>query len=111
MGEAASIKRRYLRRDINTPLSFEFHEEKRSCLMTSLGEGGLYAETVLPLPLGTRLQIGFELPTGYRIVVTSEVKHSLAHNYSSLPPGFGVQFLDLSEKDREAIVDWVEAGV
>jgi hypothetical protein len=50
----------------------------------------------------------FELPDGEKIIVTGEVRHSLENNYGSLPAGFGVQFLDLSESDRQKIISLVE---
>jgi hypothetical protein len=109
--EPTSIRRRYLRKDISVPISFVWEKEKRSCLAITLGEGGLYAETVIPLPLGARLELEFDLPTDVHVKVTGEVRHSLGHDYGTLPAGFGVQFLDLSEKDRKSIIDWVESGV
>lgn len=74
-----------------------------------MGEGGLYAQTLLPPPVGVQLLVEFELPGGYPIKVTSEVRHSLENTYGSLPAGFGVQFLDLSEQDRQKIISVVEA--
>lgn len=103
-----SIKRRYLRKDIATPVKFEWNKEMRSCLTTTLGEGGLYAQTLLPPPVGAIIRVEFELPDGHRIAVNSEVRHSLENTYGSLPAGFGVQFLDLSETDRQRIISLVE---
>jgi hypothetical protein len=107
--ESPSIKRRYLRKDYVTPVSFEWGGETRSCLTTTLGEGGLYAQTLLPPPVGERIRIHFELPSGLKIAVTGEVRHSLENTYGSLPAGFGVQFLDLSESDRQSIIQMVNA--
>ena len=104
-----SIKRRYLRRDLSIPIKFTVDGETRSCLTTTLGEGGLYAQTLLPPPMAAHIKIHFELPENYPIEVTGEVRHSLEHSYGSLPAGFGVQFLDLKEADRQKIISLVEA--
>ena len=104
-----AIKRRYLRKDISTSVSFDWNGETRSCLTTTLGEGGLYAQTLIPPPVGSQIRLSFELPTGRKISVTGEVRHSLENTYGSLPAGFGVQFLDLPEADRLAIVELVNS--
>src|SRR4051812_32258694 len=106
--DSPSIKRRYLRKDSVMPVRYEWNGEQRSCLTTTLGEGGLYAQTLLPPPVGTHIKVEFELPDGHLIQVTGEVRHSLENTYGSLPAGFGVQFLDLSESDRKRIIDLVE---
>ena len=107
--DTTEVKRRYLRKDVGTGVQFILDGETRSCLSVSIGEGGLYAQSVIPPPLGSRMNLEFDLPTGLKIKVTGEVRHVLQNNYGSLPAGFGVQFLDLSEADRQAIVDWVES--
>jgi hypothetical protein len=89
------------------PVKFLWDSEERSCLTTTLGEGGLYVQTLLPPPVGTRLEVEFELPAFGTVKVTGEVRHSLENTYGSLPAGFGVQFLDLTEADREKILDFV----
>ncbi|MDB5036929.1 MAG: hypothetical protein JWQ35_457 [Bacteriovoracaceae bacterium] len=107
--DSPTIKRRYLRRDIVVPVKFSWDGETRSCLTTTVGEGGLYAQTLLPPPHGVRLKMEFELPDGHPISVTGEVRHSLENTYGSLPAGFGVQFLDLAESDRLRIVAIVDS--
>ena len=89
-------------------MSFDWEGEKRSCLTMTVGEGGLYVQSLLPPPMGERLEFEFEVDSEV-IRVTGEVRHSLENTYGSLPAGFGVQFLDLSEKDREKILDFVNS--
>jgi len=103
------VKRRYLRKDVVVPIKFRWENEERSCLSTTIGEGGLYVQTLLPPPVGTRLSLSFDLPDQAPIEVTGEVRHSLENTYGSLPAGFGVQFLDLKEADRERIVAFVSS--
>ncbi len=107
--DSPSIKRRYLRRDFSIPIKFTWDGETRTCLATTLGEGGLYAQTLIPPPLGAHITIEFELSDGHPIEVTAEVRHSLENSYGSLPAGFGVQFLDLKEADRQRIIGLVDA--
>ncbi len=107
--DAPSIKRRYLRRDLSVPIRYVVDGETRSCLTTTVGEGGLYAQTLVPPPLGALVKIYFDLEPGYAVEVTGEVRHSLENSYGSLPSGFGVQFLDLKESDRQKIISLVDA--
>lgn len=107
--EHPSVKRRYLRKDLITSVTFDWNGEKRSCLTTTIGEGGLYAQTLLPPPVGAQIKLEFKLPDGKEIKVTGEVRHSLENTYGSLPAGFGVQFLDLSETDRQSIIEIVNS--
>ncbi len=109
MAENPTVKRRYLRRDLIIPVSFDWNGETRSCLTTTVGEGGLYAQTLLPPPVGVQIPLEFEIIDGYKIKVIGEVRHSLENSYGSLPAGFGVQFLDLSEKDRLKIIEVVNS--
>jgi Tfp pilus assembly protein PilZ len=104
-----SVKRRYLRKDYVTSVEFNWKDEMRSCLSTTLSEGGLYAQTLIPPPVGAQILLRFKLPSGESIAVTGEVRHSLENSYGSLPAGFGVQFLDLGEQDRLKIVDFVNS--
>lgn len=105
--EGPNIKRRYLRKDIIVPVKFDWQGESRSCLTTTIGEGGLYVQTLLPPPTGSRIALEFDLEGFGKVSVTGEVRHSLENTYGSLPAGFGVQFLDLKEMDRRMILDFV----
>lgn len=109
MSDSPKIKRRYLRKDVVVPVKFQWDGEERSCLTTTVGEGGLYIQTILPPPRGTRLEFEFELEGQGLVRVAGEVRHSLENTYGSLPAGFGVQFLNLSEADRNRIIQFVES--
>lgn len=105
-----SIKRRHLRKDVVATARFEWEGEKRSCLTNTLGEGGVYVQTLLPPPVGSKIKLEIELPDRHLIHVVAEVRHSLQNTYGSLPSGFGAQFLDLGEADRKRISELVESN-
>ena len=107
--DGPAIKRRYLRKDLVLPIKFEWNGETRSCLSTTLGEGGIYAQTLLPPAVGAQIKVHFDLPDGHHVKVMGEVRHSLENSYGSLPAGFGIQFLDLSEADRQKIMALVNS--
>lgn len=67
----------------------------------------MYVQSLLPLPIGSRVLFELELSEQTIVKVHGEVRHSLENSYGSLPAGFGVQFLDLSETDREKIIHFV----
>lgn len=74
---------------------------------------GLYLDAE-PIPkVGERLRLSFELPQGADAVeVDAEVawrNTPLRHKVASLPPGCGLRFLGLAERDRSRIEELVRS--
>lgn len=64
----------------------------------NVGEGGMFIETKEPLPLGSRLNLRFNLDdNGPAVVAAAEVTYTVSKM------GMGVQFLDLGVADRKRI--------
>jgi len=77
-----------------------------------LSTGGLFLETTLPLLLETPLDLEFILP-GTDTTIRCKGRVAWANNpklrrKSHLPPGMGVQFLNLSLDDMNAIRNYLE---
>ena len=73
-----------------------------SGLSGDLSEGGVFVETYRDIPVGSEVELEFDLPNG-SVTAHGSVKWHRDHSDSS-PPGVGVAFDDLSEEGKEIIV-------
>jgi len=71
-----------------------------------LGEKGLLLETSTAISVGSVLELEFYLP-GTRSQVKAKAKVVRAGKTSEGAPQAGVEFIDLSQADQEAILDYV----
>jgi len=78
-----------------------------------LSTGGLFLATENPLPSGTPLSMEFILPTSKTKVRCNAkvawVNDPQQRKKSALPTGMGVQFLDLSLADMDAIREYIKS--
>lgn len=74
-----------------------------------LGEGGIFVLSELLLEPGEELWVSFRLPSGPKLVVRGRVVHGQLGS-KSLPPGMGIEFLDLSDRERGSIGVYLEQG-
>jgi len=73
---------------------------------SNVSRGGIFLSTHNPLPVGTTLNLRFNLPDDHRTIkVTGKVVwiNEIKPGKKNLNPGMGIEFVDLSEKDKEAI--------
>jgi uncharacterized protein (TIGR02266 family) len=95
--------RRILRR---APLATQVESEQCMSLAFSrdVSLGGLFIETITPLPVGTTLTIRFNLGHKDRVVTaTAQVAYYLQKM------GMGVMFTEIDPQDRDAIQEYVES--
>jgi uncharacterized protein (TIGR02266 family) len=78
----------------------------------NVSTGGVFVETAQPFAVGDPLETSFVLPgrgqrvrCQSRVAWVNEAERPLA---PSLPPGIGLQFFDISEDDRAAILSFVK---
>lgn len=81
----------------------------------NLSTGGVFIETVDILPVDTALFVVFALP-GRDIPISCEARVAWSNEpgtlkKTSLPPGMGLQFLNLSLKDMYLIREFLNNGV
>ncbi len=87
-------------------LEVEFSQETElyAGITADLSQGGLFIATYHPYPLGTRLDVGFELPDGTAVKACGTVRWLRAEAAGVSRPGMGVAFERLSEEALAAIV-------
>jgi uncharacterized protein (TIGR02266 family) len=77
-----------------------------------LNTGGLFLETDRPLMVDTTLNLEFKLPTNGSTIRCKArgawVNDPVQRKKPNLPPGMGVQFLDISLSDMNAIRDYLK---
>jgi len=69
--------------------------------LANLGLGGLYIRTTEPPPLGTFIQLLFDVPTG-------EVRARAVVQRSEPKEGMGVKFIAMQQEDRARFARWLQ---
>ena len=74
-----------------------------------MGGGGLFIDTVSPLPIGTPVRLEFGLPGQIDSVkVDGQVAWVRSHfDPNGFSPGMAIQFRKINETDRDKIVQFV----
>jgi len=79
----------------------------------NISTGGVFLETSQPLPPGSPLSLEFNLPDRKEPIISRAkvawVNDPQRVTKPHLPPGMGVQFLDLSLADLQAVRDFVQS--
>ncbi len=76
----------------------------------NISSGGLFIATFdLEPTIGDKFEIVFQLPSGGKVEVVSEVAwiRLFSPTRPDMPPGFGVQFLDLSNDSEKEINEYI----
>jgi len=80
----------------------------------NMSTGGVFIESRMILPEGAEMTVKFNLPNTDRIIVARAtvawVNSPAALKKPSLPPGMGLQFLDLSLDDLHTIRAFLAEG-
>ena len=102
-------KRRDTRLPLKARVDYELLSEDTFLFeyTSNVSRGGIFLATRNPLPIGTRLSLRFTLPDedGRAIEATGKVAwiNEYKPNGKNLNPGMGIEFVDLSADDKEAI--------
>jgi Tfp pilus assembly protein PilZ len=85
---------------------------EREAFTIDVGLSGVYVELPEPLPVGERVSIRFHLP-GNEIPIAAACRVAWQHaggkalTSKTLPPGVGLQFVELDDKDRVRVREHV----
>ena len=77
----------------------------------NMSTGGIFLETFHPLPVDTQIILEFMLPVNSRLI-TCKARVAWVNKHEalikpSLPPGMGVQFLDLSLENIQLLRNYL----
>ena len=106
----SSKRDRPRRVSINIPVSYNNIDMFLDSDIMNLSKGGVFIRSDISLPIRSHVDFQFLLPDSSRLIkATGIVVWSRGYSKSgSEPSGMGVQFLDISTDDIEAILDCIE---
>jgi PilZ domain len=103
-------RRRYVRHKVLFPLEIGFEDSRRTHMQTNatdIGGRGCYVETLLPLPLGTKVKVSFWMDS-------EKVQTSGVVRASDGGVGMGIEFTQLDNHVQERLqqhLDKLDAGL
>jgi uncharacterized protein (TIGR02266 family) len=111
MNRTFSAKRRWPRYLLDLPVEVANEGEQRQGESFDMGAGGLFVKTYEPFGRETRLKVRFRLPALDQLIdCRGRVVFSRSYNPLEKlmqPAGMGIEFLDIDEKLRQRIADFL----
>lgn len=101
-------QRRFPRVEAAIEVQCDCGEESFTEETLNLSLGGLYIRTIRSIEVGTTIDVQFNLPgIDHRFKVSSRVTRVNTEETSGAPPGVSVEFIDVSEEDKQAMTQFV----
>lgn len=100
-------QRKNPRRSCEIELAFSEETQFYTGLTQDISEGGVFVATYRLFPIGTRLELSFQLPDGTTVNTWGRVRW-LRDEAAQCRPGMGVEFGDLREDVARAIAQFCE---
>ena len=103
----------FFRVPIYIPVDYDGREMLRPCRITNLSVNGAFIAVGKPLPLGTRVELRFQLPTVRALLtISGTVRWSRGSPQRERPVsgtaiGMGVEFDKLSRSQKKSIYDFI----
>jgi uncharacterized protein (TIGR02266 family) len=91
-------------------ISFKKADDFFKSYIANLGEGGLFIRTTKNVPVGSLLDLEFNLPdSNQKINTKGEVAWTRPQDRSTekMPLGIGIQFIDMNPKDKEMLKNYI----
>lgn len=109
-------KRKFLRVRIDFGLKYKIkdsHSPLIKAVSVNISEGGIMMKIPEKLDIGTILELKITLPSPHVTIGTlGRVVYVLDNYWDEYPPyRYGVEFLELKNKDREAIRKFVDEAI
>lgn len=107
---ASAVERRQTKRaDLCVTVGFLSDTNFFTGFTEDISEGGLFVATHMLEPIGTEITLTFALPDGHEITVQGVVcwQRDPHEHTPDAPPGMGVRFLDIAERDLTLIRSFV----
>jgi uncharacterized protein (TIGR02266 family) len=91
-------------------ISFKKADDFFKSYIANLGEGGLFIRTTKNVPVGSLLDLEFNLPdSNQKINTKGEVAWTRPQDRSTekMPLGIGIQFIEMNPKDKEMLKNYI----
>ncbi|MCB9062595.1 MAG: TIGR02266 family protein [Halobacteriovoraceae bacterium] len=98
----------YLRIKLRLLITFNNGNVEDDYFIENISKGGMFIEADSIPSVGSKLTINFALPHNNKSYKVNSKVAWVREEKPNYPPGFGVQFLDLTEHDAEEIRDSLE---
>jgi uncharacterized protein (TIGR02266 family) len=96
------------RMDVVLKVRFQSRKDFQEALIQNISRAGVYLATDTPFDVGYQFQVEINLPEekgtlkgGCEVVWVNEIE------VEDYPKGMGVQFIDLAQKDRELLEEYL----
>jgi len=99
-------RRTSLRIELGIPVTYRFDNNIATTRMLNLSRGGLAVRTINPLPIGTKVQVQFRLPS-----VENDLQISARVVWSNVQMGMGIQFEQADFPEQSALDAFVDRQV
>jgi type IV pilus assembly protein PilZ len=101
--------RRFPRYEVEIWVDFSTIDLVTSSYVLNLSEGGVFIKSDRPLPLDAEVDLILTLPTGSPIKAVGRVvwNHDLAKEAPHGSRGAGIRFVDMPDRDRALLRDYV----
>jgi uncharacterized protein (TIGR02266 family) len=108
--QAFESQRRHHRANLDVEVSLEGDHNFFVGFSENVSEGGLFVATHSLREIGSIIRLTFQLPDRPRPIEVDAVVRwiRLFNDTSDVPPGLGLQFIELSDEDAHAIRGFVE---
>jgi uncharacterized protein (TIGR02266 family) len=106
------IERRvFSRYSVEVEVTFSSNHNFYAGLSENISEGGVFIATFETFAVGTPLELSISLPDGTVLKGPGVVRWTREYNAMnrSAPPGIGVQFVGLPDKEKEAVVQFIKS--
>lgn len=103
-------RREHRRVDMQVEVTFESETNFFQGFSEDISDGGLFIATYQLKPVGTEVEIEFQLPDGHVVSTTGTVRwHRDPRDLDpDVTPGMGLSFEDLNDKDRAEVREFID---
>ena len=111
MNEKSGIeKREQLRAKLKIEVTYKTADIFTSDLSINISTGGIFIKTPKPPPMGTKLDLEFNLPESAKLIKAEGAIVWIQNpsTSSSLPAGMGIKFKRIAPEDLKEITDYIK---
>lgn len=102
------IRRKHVRVAVNKKIYVTFNGTASELNTVNISAGGMYIETKIPFPVGSKAVISLPLKTGSHLRLKGVVAN-VGSAIGKLPPGMGIEFKEVRDDERKILIDFLKS--